>query len=104
MAIVDPGRAGLSIDISNEALTQVPLHGKETNVRTSLRFITSGAATSVAFAVALALSSATYRAQSGSASASKLRFDVSFVPQVHEGPITGRAFVMVTRSIDKQPE
>jgi Putative esterase len=38
------------------------------------------------------------------ASPSKLRFDVSFVPQIHDGPITGRAFVMVTRSVDKVPE
>ena len=35
---------------------------------------------------------------------SGVRFEVSFIPQVHDGPITGRAFVMVTRSIDKEPE
>ena len=35
------------------------------------------------------------------APASKLRFDVSFIPQAHEGPITGRVFVMMTRSVDK---
>ena len=28
---------------------------------------------------------------------SKLRFDVSFIPQVHDAPVTGRAFVMLTR-------
>src|SRR5262249_31880072 len=38
------------------------------------------------------------------APASGLRFDVSFIPQVHDGPITGRAFVMITRSIEKEPE
>jgi hypothetical protein len=38
------------------------------------------------------------------AAASRLRFDVSFIPQIHDGPITGRAFVMITRSIDKVPE
>ena len=34
----------------------------------------------------------------------KLRFDVSFIPQAHDGPITGRVFVMVTRTVDKVPE
>ncbi len=32
------------------------------------------------------------------------RFEVSFVPQIHDGPITGRAFVTITRSIDKERE
>src|SRR5262245_26078298 len=39
-----------------------------------------------------------------SAETAKLRFDVSFIPQAHDGPITGRVFVMVTRTVDKQPE
>jgi hypothetical protein len=56
-------------------------------------------------AAALAASSGTFHAQARQlASASKLRFDVSFVPQIHDGPITGRAFVMVTRTVDKVPE
>ena len=38
------------------------------------------------------------------AAVSKLRFDVSFIPQAHDGPITGRVFVMVTRTVDKVPE
>ncbi len=72
-------------------------------MRTPLRFIITGGATSLALAGALVLSSGTYRAQTRpAASPSKLRFDVSFIPQVHDAPITGRAFVMVTRSIDKQ--
>ena len=74
---------------------------------TRLRFLLTGSATGVALAAAMAASSGAYRAQAqqpAPASASKLRFDVSFVPQIHDAPITGRAFVMVTRSIDKQPE
>src|SRR5262245_49476558 len=54
------------------------------------------------FAQASGAGPARQPAQSGSTS--KLRFDVSFVPQIHDGPVTGRAFVMVTRSIEKQPE
>ncbi len=78
---------------------------KETNVRTLLQLLTTGGAASLALAGALALSSGTYRAQARpAAAASKLRFDVSFIPQAHEGPITGRVFVMVTRSVDKVPE
>ena len=38
------------------------------------------------------------------AAASHLRFDVSFIPQAHDGPITGRVFVMVTRTIDRVRE
>src|SRR5580765_8791004 len=78
---------------------------KETTVRAPLRSIVTGGATSLALAGALVLSSGTYRAQTRTAaSPSKLPFDVSFVPQVHDAPIPGRAFVMVTRSIEKQPE
>ncbi|MGH7484167.1 MAG: hypothetical protein ACREMY_01015, partial [bacterium] len=33
-----------------------------------------------------------------------LRFDVSFIPQAHDGAITGRVFVMITRSVDKIAE
>ena len=60
---------------------------------------------SLVLAAALAASSGTFHAQARQpAASSKLRFDVSFIPQIHDGPITGRAFVMVTRSIDKVPE
>jgi len=38
------------------------------------------------------------------AAASRVRFDVSFIPQVHDGPITGRVFVMITRNVDKVAE
>ena len=38
------------------------------------------------------------------AATSTLRFDVSFIPQAHDGPITGRVFVMVTRTVDRVPE
>src|SRR5262245_59908243 len=65
----------------------------------------TAASTSLALAGALLMTAGTFQAetrQPGSSPA--LRFDVSFVPQVHDAPITGRAFVMVTRSIDKQPE
>jgi Putative esterase len=69
------------------------------------RLLLSGSAASLALAMALAASSRTFHAQTRQAPpASTLRFDVSFVPQIHDGPITGRAFVMVTRSIDKEPE
>jgi hypothetical protein len=74
---------------------------------TRLRFWIGGGATSLALAVGLASSLGAYRAQAqqpAPAAASSLRFDVSFIPQVHDAPVTGRAFVMVTRSIDKQPE
>src|SRR5262249_17852785 len=33
-----------------------------------------------------------------------VKFEVSFVPQIHDGPVTGRAFVMLTRSIEKERE
>ena len=38
------------------------------------------------------------------AASQTVRFDVSFIPQAHDGPITGRVFVMVTRTVDKVPE
>jgi hypothetical protein len=68
------------------------------------RPLVAGLAFGVILAGVLALSSATFRAQAPAPAASRLRFDVSFVPQVHDGPVTGRAFVMVTRTIDKVPE
>jgi len=65
----------------------------------------SAALASLALAAIAAVSSATFHAQARPpAAASKFRFEVSFIPQVHEGPITGRAFVMITRSIDKVRE
>ena len=75
-------------------------------MRTRFRLMTSGAAMSLGLGAVLAVTSGTFRAQTRPAPAaiSKLRFDVSFIPQVHDTPITGRAFVMVTRSVDKVPE
>jgi len=75
-------------------------------VTTPFRLLIAGGAMSLALGAALAITSGTSRAQSrqAPAAASKLRFDVSFIPQVHDTPITGRAFVMVTRSVDKVPE
>src|SRR6516164_5086571 len=65
----------------------------------------AAASTSLALAAALVLTAVTFQAQTRQpGSSSGLRFDVSFVPQIHDAPITGRAFVMVTRSIDKEPE
>jgi hypothetical protein len=68
------------------------------------RLLTTGGAASLALAGTLALSANTFHAQARPSTSSKLRFDVSFVPQVHDGPITGRAFVIVTRTLDKVPE
>ena len=48
--------------------------------------------------------SVTAVAQTRPPASSRLRFDVSFIPQAHDGPITGRVFVMVTRTVDKVPE
>ena len=74
-------------------------------MRTRLRLLITGGAASLVLAAVVAASSGTFHAQARQpAAASKLRFDVSFIPQVHDGPVTGRAFVMVTRSIDKVPE
>jgi hypothetical protein len=79
--------------------------GKETNVKISWRLMITAASTSLALAAALLVTAGTFQAQARQpGSSSALRFDVSFVPQVHDAPITGRAFVIVTRSIDKQPE
>ena len=60
-------------------------------------------AVSVVAAVAIGATGVSH-AQAPPAAASTLRFDVSFIPQAHEGPITGRVFVMVTRTVDKVPE
>jgi hypothetical protein len=38
------------------------------------------------------------------AAPSGVKFEISFIPQIHDGPVTGRAFVMITRSIDKEKE
>src|SRR5438067_8895443 len=75
------------------------------DVKTRSRTLMTGGLVSLTLAAALVASSAIFHAQTRqTASPSKLRFDVSFVPQIHDGPITGRAFVMVTRTIDKVPE
>src|SRR6185295_8249992 len=88
------------------ALKGVPyLMLKEMDVTTRFRWILSGGTASLVLAAVLAASSGSFHAQARPpAASSKLRFEVSFIPQIHEGPITGRAFVMVTRSIDKVPE
>src|SRR5712692_11339572 len=70
-----------------------------------LRSLASACGISLVLAAVAAGSSGTFHAQARQpAATSRLRFDVSFIPQIHDGPITGRAFVMVTRSIDKVPE
>jgi len=68
------------------------------------RWLTAGAISAALAAVALASAGSLHAQARPAAPASKLRFDVSFIPQAHEGPITGRVFVMVTRSVDKVPE
>jgi putative esterase len=70
--------------------------------------LVSAAGVSVALAAALVMASGTFEAQTrrpaAAAPKASLRFDVSFAADAHEGPITGRAFVMVTRSLERQPE
>jgi Putative esterase len=56
-----------------------------------------------ALAAALGWSASVFHAQSP-APASTLRFDVSFIPQAHDGPVTGRVFVMITRDVSKVAE
>ena len=73
-------------------------------MRVGQRWITACAVSAVLAAVGV-VSTGVSHAQAGQpAAAGKLRFDVSFIPQVHDGPITGRVFVMVTRTVDKVPE
>jgi putative esterase len=76
-------------------------------VRMRFRLLVTGGTVSFALASGLALSTQTFHAQTrqtSTASVGKLRFDISFIPQVHDTPITGRAFVIVTRTIEKQAE
>jgi len=72
-------------------------------------------ATSVVLAAVLSWSSAAAarsRPQAGSAQAQKpnaaapqkLRFEITVPPGVHQGPVTGRVYVMVTRTIEKIAE
>ena len=64
-----------------------------------------GVKTTILVLAAIVGWSATSLAQAGPAPpSSKLRFDVSFIPQAHDGPITGRVCVMVTRTVDKVPD
>ena len=72
--------------------------------RQSVRSVIAVAISAALAAVALASAGSLHAQARQAAPASKLRFDVSFIPQAHEGPITGRVFVMVTRSVDKVPE
>jgi len=69
-----------------------------------MRPLASASVVSFALAAIVAATSGALNAQARQPAASRFRFEVSFVPQVHDGPITGRAFVMITRSIDKVPE
>ncbi|HMJ87621.1 MAG TPA: hypothetical protein VK504_30795, partial [Vicinamibacterales bacterium] len=73
-------------------------------ITSHLRWVIAGAISTALAAVALASAGSLHAQARPAAPASKLRFDVSFIPQAHEGPITGRVFVMVTRSVDKVPE
>src|SRR5205809_2982881 len=57
-----------------------------------------------ALAVSIALGALPIAQAHQEAGGRGVRFEVSFIPQVHDGPVTGRAFVMITRSIDKEPE
>ena len=66
--------------------------------------IPSAVAVSFGLAAVLAWSAPTFHAQARPPAAQKLRFDVSFIPQAHDGPITGRVFVMITRTVDKVAE
>jgi putative esterase len=67
---------------------------------------TGACGVSATLAIVFALSSEPFHAQArpSSSAAPGVRFEVSFIPQAHDGPITGRAFVMITRSLDKEPE
>jgi len=69
-----------------------------------MRSLASASVVSFALAAIVAATSGALNAQARQPAASRFRFEVSFIPQVHDGPITGRAFVMITRSIDKVPE
>src|SRR4029077_9042981 len=69
-----------------------------------MRPLASASVASFALAAIVAATSGALNAQARQPAASRFRFEVSFIPQVHDGPITGRAFVMITRSIDKDPE
>jgi hypothetical protein len=68
------------------------------------RSCVAAVAVSLVLAAVLVRSSGTPHAQARQAAAQPLRFDVSFIPQAHDSPITGRVFVMVTRTVDKVPE
>src|SRR5215467_8730056 len=52
----------------------------------------------VAFGAAAALSAA-----GSPGSTAGLRFEISFPPGAHAGPITGRAYVMISRKDDPEP-
>ncbi|PYR60993.1 MAG: hypothetical protein DMF91_10870 [Acidobacteria bacterium] len=71
------------------------------------RFLLAGA-TSTMIAIALAclgsLTRALHAAPRTPAQGQKLRFAISFPAAAHQGPITGRVYVMVTRTIEKIAE
>ena len=66
--------------------------------------MTAGAVSAVLAAVAAVSAGISHAQARQPAAPQTLRFDVSFIPQAHDGPITGRVFVMVTRTVDKVPE
>jgi hypothetical protein len=65
---------------------------------------TAAGAISLWLAAALTWMGPAAHAQTRQPAAQHLRFDVSFIPQAHDGPITGRVFVMITRNVDKVAE
>jgi hypothetical protein len=69
-----------------------------------MRWITAAAVSAVLAAVGAVSAELPYAQTRQPAATQQLRFDVSFIPQAHDGPITGRVFVMVTRTVDKVPE
>src|SRR5436190_19931322 len=70
-----------------------------------IRRWTAAATISATLAVIGARSTGISHAQAHPGAAPQnLRFDVSFIPQAHDGPVTGRVFVMVTRTVDKVAE
>jgi hypothetical protein len=68
------------------------------------RWLTAGAVSAVLAGAGAASTGISHAQTREPAASQKLRFDVSFIPQAHDGPITGRVFVMVTRTVDRVRE
>jgi hypothetical protein len=74
-------------------------------MRQRIRTYVLAGLTSVVLAAVLFWSTAFTQAQKPTAAApQKLRFEITVTPGVHQGPINGRVYVMVTRTIEKVPE